>query len=100
MGTGRGHSEMRLGESAGSRLRRNSAKIRPTSNTLIVIAAIVGPIVALVFLEPHIRHSMVRSSRMDQCPSCSVEPDERVAGLCERQLASPRVLVHGAYARG
>ena len=89
MGIGLGHSKMRLGESAGSRLRRNSAKIRPTSNTLIVIAAIVGLIVVLVFLGLHIRHSMVRSSRMDQCASCSVEPDERAAELCGRQLGSP-----------
>jgi hypothetical protein len=100
MGIGLGHSEMRLGESAGSRLRRNSAKIRITPNTLIVIAAIVSLIVVLVSLEVHIRHSLGRSSRMDQCASCSVEPDERAAGLYGRQLGSLRVLVHGGSARG
>ncbi len=89
MGIGLGHSKMRLGESAGSKPRRNSAKMRITSITLMAIAALVSLIVVLVFLELHIRHSMVRSSRMDQCASCSVEPDERAAELCGRQLGSP-----------
>ena len=100
MGVGLAHLEMRLGESAGSRPRRNSAKKRLTSNTLILIGAIVSLIVLLVSLELHIRHSMVRSSRMDQCAGCSVEPDERAAGLCGRQLGSPRVPVKGGSARG
>ena len=54
--------ELREVESVRPAARENSAKIRITSNSLIVISVILTLILLLVFLELHIRRLMVHSS--------------------------------------
>jgi len=58
--------EMRHAESAELLSHLNSSETRMTSNTLIVISAIVMLVTLLVFLELHIRRSMAHSRGRDE----------------------------------
>jgi len=66
MGVGSERFEMRHAESAELMSHPNSSKTRMTSNTLILISAIVMLVTLLVFLDLHIRRSMAHSRGRDE----------------------------------